>query len=193
MVTLPLLPETPDPKESPARDPTVSAVRNSNSPMWLSFENCAPGKVDPPVPLICTDRSAARAAGSCVTVEWVAETWGEGEGLGKTDEERRERLRRDTCPGFISDGYGRVTWTNGPFRRMVGEEGVRLVMKEEGGVMKRAVLLAYTSFTCRVRVEYTCGNKRSTLTVPCDVWRMDCGGFVWRLDVNAALSLSLGW
>ncbi|KAK7858074.1 hypothetical protein CFP56_014543 [Quercus suber] len=35
----------------------------------------------------------------------------------------------------------------------------------------------------------TCGKERSSITLPCDVWRMDGGGFAWRLDVKAALSL----
>jgi hypothetical protein len=84
----------------------------------------------------------------------------------------------DTCPGFISDGYGRVTWINGAYREMMGEGVVALVMKVNG---------------VRV-VQFACGSgrERNSLTVPCDVWRMDCGGFAWRLDVKAALSLRLG-
>ncbi|KAF7833952.1 uncharacterized protein G2W53_008811 [Senna tora] len=185
VVTLPLLPETPDRK-----DPAASVRNHANHvPIWLSFENCAAGKVDPAT-------SFWRGGGSCVTVECVTGTWAEGDVLGSTDEERRVKLSRDTCPGFISDGYGRVTWTNGAYGKMVGEgkERVWLVMKEEK--VGRMMGAYTTSFTCRVRLEYynnnTCGNKkRRSVTVPCDVWRMESGGFAWRLDVNAALSLSL--
>ncbi|KAI4336287.1 hypothetical protein L6164_014831 [Bauhinia variegata] len=206
VVTLPLLPETPDRKDSQAKDLTVSAekgVRNRmNVPMWLSFENCAPplsywhgGANDQP---LVTASTGVMVAGSCVTVECVTETWVDGDGLGGTDEERRLNLAKDTCPGFISDGYGRVTWINGPYRDMVGHDnaegekiGVCLVMKEKAGMTLRA-LVRYPSFTCRVRVQYTCGKEKSSLIVPCDAWRMDSGGFAWRLDVKAALSLSLG-
>lgn len=186
VITLPLLPETPDPKDSPSTDltaPPPSAA--TTKPIWLSFENHVP-PVSYPLP-------ATAVARSCVTVECVTETWVEGNGLGSTDEERRENLRKDTCPGFVSDAMGRVTWTNGSYRRMVGlglaqaqeeEVGVRLVMKEK-------VMMWYPSFTCRVKVQYTCGKESGSLTLPCDVWRMDSGGFAWRLDVKAALSLSL--
>ncbi|XP_028766189.1 uncharacterized protein LOC114724081 [Neltuma alba] len=202
VVTLPLLPEIPDPKTPLAIDPVIRAPKglrnNGNAPMWLNFENenIAPGKVDPPVPFWYHEQSLMKAAGSCVTVECVTETWVEGEGLGGTDDERTVRLGKDTCPAFISDGYGRVTWTNGAYRSMVGqgggsEQGVRLVMKEKAGMAVRRAVVGYPSFTCRVRVDYTCGSKTSSLTVPCDVWRMDSGGFAWRLDVKAALSLSL--
>lgn len=200
VVTLPLLPETPDPKNPRATDPTVPAPKDllsdGNVPMWLNFENIAPGKADPPVPFWYPDQSPTRAAGSCVTVECVTETWVEGDGLGSTDEERTEKLSRDTCPAFISDGYGRVTWTNGAYRSMVGQsggskQGVWLAIREKVGMAVRRAVAGYPSFTCRVRMEYTCGKKKSSLTVPCDVWRMDNGGFAWRLDVKAALSLSL--
>ena len=66
VVTLPLLPEAPDP------------IRG---PMWLSFENYDP--------------TAMR--GSWVRVESVTEAWMEGDALGRTDEERRWKLSRDTC------------------------------------------------------------------------------------------------
>ncbi|XP_010037448.2 uncharacterized protein LOC104426185 [Eucalyptus grandis] len=112
---------------------------------------------------------------------------------GRREEKQSER---DTCPGFTSDGWGRVTWTNGAFRRMVGAAAaedrsrleVWLVAKEERP--RRAA----AAFTCRVRVEYAgSGDGRScSLTLPCDVWRMDGGGFAWRLDVDAALTLGLG-
>ncbi|MBA0786009.1 hypothetical protein Gotri_027128, partial [Gossypium trilobum] len=34
-------------------------------------------------------------------------------------------------------------------------------------------------------------GKNYSKTVPCDVWKLSSGGFAWRLDVNAALSLGL--
>ncbi|XP_061366559.1 uncharacterized protein LOC133309769 [Gastrolobium bilobum] len=193
VVTLPLIPETPDPKDPPVRDLTLSAgeeVQNNNNknmPVWLSFENRSTAKVEPYWYCGAMDQPAMRY--SCVTVVCVTDTWVEGDGLGSTDEERRVKMSSDTCPGFISDGYGRVTWTNGAYGEMMGNEGEGLVLL----VMKVSTVVLYPSFTCRVRVvQYACGRERNSLTVPCDAWRMDCGGFAWRLDVKAALSLRLG-
>nr|URN45694.1 AITR1 [Pongamia pinnata] len=204
MVTLPLLPETPDPKEYPARDLTPKRDDNKdnnnnnlskNMPVWLSSENRTPAKVEPYYYFGAMDPAAVRLGGlfSCVKVECVMDTWVEGEGLGSTDEERRVNLSKDTCPGFISDGYGRVTWTNKAYGEMMGHDKC-----DEGEVtvllaMKVSAVVPYPSFTCGVRVvQYACGREKNSLTVPCDVWRMDFGGFAWRLDVKAALSLRLG-
>ena len=193
-VTLPLLPETPDRKDFPAKDLTPSPVRNNNNnnssnkskklniinknvPVWVSFAN----------------RSLTMMGGwcSCVTVESLTDTWVEGEWLGSTDEERRVNLSKDTCPGFISDGYGRVTGTNEAYEKMMeGDEGQGPVLL----VNKVNTVVPHASFTCLVRVvQYACGRERSSLTVPCGVWRMDSGGFAWRLDVETALSLRLGY
>ncbi|XP_044478588.1 uncharacterized protein LOC123205637 [Mangifera indica] len=129
---------------------------------------------------------------SWVTVESMKETCMEGRGLlGSTDVERMNNLESDTCPGFISDGLNRVQWVNGAYRRMVmgykeGDESqimVGLIMKEQFPVC------VYSSFTTMVRVQYTWKKEKYSKMVPCDVYRMDCGGFAWRLDVEAALSL----
>ncbi|KAK7350692.1 hypothetical protein VNO77_09570 [Canavalia gladiata] len=172
-VTLPLLPETPDPK-NPADE------KSKTAPVWLSFENrggAASEKLNRR-----WQPAAVGLGGSVVTVECVTDTWQEEEEEeGSRDEERKVKLGKDTCPGFISDGYGRVTWTNGAYKEVVGEGGVWLAMKV-------TIPYPYHGFACRVRVQYACGKER---TVPCDVWRMDSGGFAWRLDVKAALSLSL--
>ncbi|ESW27517.1 hypothetical protein PHAVU_003G209000 [Phaseolus vulgaris] len=197
-VTLPLLPETPDRKDSPVRDLTPPIAKeagnnytnNSNNylkknvPVWLSFERRSlTRKVEP------YDAMMAGCC-SCVTVECVTNAWVEGEWLGSTDEERRVRLKRDTCPGLITDGYGMVTWRNEAYCEMMKGERDGAVFL----VIKEGLLLPYPSFTCKVKVvQYVWGRERSSVTLPCDVWRMDSGGFVWRLDVKTALSLKLGY
>ncbi|GAV68245.1 hypothetical protein CFOL_v3_11748, partial [Cephalotus follicularis] len=190
-VTLPLLPESPDRKD---RFP-VENVASRNVPMWLCFGNNNNNNSNSEAGNILMDQDrtvvmpqAVKAVGSCVTVESVTDTWVDGDELGSTDEERRVNLERDTCPGFISDCYGSVTWTNEAYRNMVGEDNKRMVWLE----MKEKVPVTRTThpaFTCRVRLQYTCGKERSSLILPCDVWRMLCGGFAWRLDVKAALCL----
>ncbi|PKI53308.1 hypothetical protein CRG98_026336 [Punica granatum] len=142
-------------------------------------------------------RPILRKVEAWVMVECVMDTWVDGYAIGRTDEEKRRNLAADTCPGFVSDGLGRVTWTNAAFRQTVGqgEPGVDvavcLVMKDQGVPVTVGLLAQAAAFTCRVRMQYACGKEKagSSLTLPCDVWRMDGGGFAWRLDVKAALSL----
>ncbi|XP_031271820.1 uncharacterized protein LOC116130222 [Pistacia vera] len=196
VVTLPLLPDSP--ARSSQVGPQDKEVRNLKVPMWLSFDKSGQckdqlvvsggfgGSADRAVVMM---PQAMKVAGSCATVECVTDTWVDGDGLGSTDEERRMNLGRDTCPGFISDQFGRVIWANEAYKKMVGqEEGeemvVWLVMK-----VPMTVTLTYQAFSCRVRLQYTFGKEKNSLTLPCDVWRMDAGGFAWRLDVKAALCL----
>lgn len=113
--------------------------------------------------------------GRCLDVEGV-----------KTD------LDKDTCPGFISDGFNRVLWVNKAYKKMaVNGDGcwpeieimVWLVLKE------KLPSLDYSLFASQVRLQYTWQNEKYSKMVPCDAFRMDGGGFAWRLDVEAALSL----
>ncbi|KAG8388073.1 hypothetical protein BUALT_Bualt02G0087200 [Buddleja alternifolia] len=187
--TLPLLPEAPDVKES-------TTALKQRFPLWLSFENGGKGVdqswFEDPTTVIAR---RVVVVGSWVKVECVTDTcmvdchgYG-GLGIGRTDEERVMSLDLDTCPGFVSDGLNRVRWTNGAYRRMVEAAGqgevVATVVMEEGVTLP----VGCAAFTCRVRV-VTCGKEKSSFqTAPCDVWRMDCGGFAWRLDTTAALSL----
>jgi len=130
-----------------------------------------------------------QVVGSWVKVESVTDAWVEGYGLGRTDEEKLINLERDSCPGFISDGLNRVRWANKAYKAMVGEGAgevvVWLVMKDDVRLPDNKSTAA---FTCRVRV-VRCGKEKNSLILPCDVWRMDGGGFAWRLDTEAALSL----
>ncbi|KAF9666276.1 hypothetical protein SADUNF_Sadunf16G0212700 [Salix dunnii] len=124
--------------------------------------------------------------------------------LGCTDVERMRHLEEDTCPGFISDGLNHVQWMNGAYKKMVEmatkedskeraqlcntapEVMVRLVIKEK---LLRFVDRA-SAFSCRARLQNSWQKEKCSQTVvPCDVWRMDFGGFAWRLDVDSALSL----
>lgn len=189
MVTLPLLPETPDCKDSILKQEKGGLVQNM-MPLRLSFSQADDLKdgflggglsADPVVPMA---PPWVQMVGSFVTIECLTDAWVSGDGLGSTDAERKLSLESDTCPGFISDGLGSVTWTNRAYKEMVGGEmTVQLLMKQ------RLPTITYPAFTCRVRVQYTCGKDRVSVTLPCDVWRMDGGGFAWRLDINAALSL----
>ncbi|XP_039157288.1 uncharacterized protein LOC104419161 [Eucalyptus grandis] len=145
-----------------------------------------------------------------VIVESVADTHIDAQDhhqlVGLTDAERVRSLKADACPGFLADPSNRVRWVNGAFERMVtrehladdGSDGgplpveiaVRVVAKEELPKTRAA-------FACRATLRrrhhpWWGEEKWAARIVPCDVWRMDeMGGFAWRLDVKAALSLGL--
>lgn len=134
------------------------------------------------------DRSD-RAAESWVVVNGMTtETLLEAGELGSTDGEKIRNLERDTCPGLISDGLYRVQWVNLAYKRMVegvgsGEPVVVWLVLEEN------IPVGWAVFACTVRVVYTWRKEKHTKTMPCDVWRMDFGGFAWRLDAKAELCL----
>ncbi|KDP30956.1 hypothetical protein JCGZ_11332 [Jatropha curcas] len=166
VVTLPLLPETPDRKETPGRESPMELhpPRETKSvPTWLSFGSNKKGHDRMVISgsyATSTNRTVAMpqvmrvVIGSCVTVECITDAWVDVDGLGRTDEERRMNLERDTCPGFISDDFGRVTRTNDAYRKMVGqgEDGrgevvVWIVMKDKLPVT--AALGGNSAFTRR--------------------------------------------
>ncbi|XP_042504564.1 uncharacterized protein LOC122081479 [Macadamia integrifolia] len=174
MRLLPLLPEIPDRKDITERNTPVDLA-----PIWLKFSG-KESTVLRPQPL--------RPVGSFVTVGRVTEeAYVDGEVLGSTDEERKKNLERDTCPGFISDGLNKVEWTNEAYKKMIGEGESRPEM--ECLLTEEKLPLSCPAFACPVRLQYTRSKEKHSMTIPCDVWRMDGGRFAWRLDVKAALSL----
>ncbi|KAG8488015.1 hypothetical protein CXB51_018023 [Gossypium anomalum] len=193
VTTLPLISETPDCKDCISKETKTMVAPPS---LWLRSGESASAADDDAVGGggESLDRAVRMVVGSssssCVTVESVTEAWVSGGGwLECTDEEMKVNLGKDSCPGFISDVFGRVTWTNGAYKEMVGCGGrdmttVRLLMKQ-----KLPPATIFPAFTCRVRVQYSCGKDRNSLTLPCDVWRLNGGGIAWRLDINAALCL----
>ncbi|KAI4350550.1 hypothetical protein L6164_004997 [Bauhinia variegata] len=132
---------------------------------------------------------------SWVTVESVTDTCMDAGGLGCTDVEKVKNLESDTCPGFISDGYSRVWWVNDAYRRMVSKQSEGEGQPSPEIVVwlhvKDNLLYSHRAFTCGVRLQYAWQKEKCTKMVPCDVWRLDSGGFAWRLDTKAALSLGL--
>ncbi|KAK9108419.1 hypothetical protein Syun_024430 [Stephania yunnanensis] len=186
VVTLPLLPEKPVEKDTPtSRSPSsesedltvgspwrMSSIMNTTTQHDYGVILCGPG-----------ERTVV------IVVECVTDVCAGAGGGGGEERRMISTLERDTCPGFVSDGWDRVGWTNEAFREMV-------MMREEGYdqmvwlVVKDRLPVTCQAFTCRVRVLYTWRKERHSVTVPCDVWRINgTGGLAWRLDVKAALSL----
>ncbi|KAE8697106.1 Detected protein of unknown function [Hibiscus syriacus] len=140
--------------------------------------------------LITSPGRSVTASESWVTVESVTDTCIDGGGMtNSTVVERMKNLEEDPC--FVSDGWNRVLWVNEAYKKMVGvvdgaEPAVGLVVKE-GFEFPRG------AFSCLVGLQYgnAKGKKKQSKMVPSDVWEMNPGGFAWRLDIKAALSLGL--
>ncbi|VVB04187.1 unnamed protein product [Arabis nemorensis] len=190
VVTLQLMPEKSDisgentPLDQDSLDPTVKTIigeKARETDTWGTFNGGVTADVETwvtveSVTCVCDGGSSSHAAG-CTDVEIV------------------DNLGKDTCPAFVSDGLNRVVWVNEAYRRIVsGEESssspdvvVWLVADE----FTAGMCCNYRAFTCRVRIQYTWQETKYTKTVPCDVWKMEFGGFAWRLDTTAALTLWL--
>ncbi|KAJ9135442.1 hypothetical protein P3X46_032624 [Hevea brasiliensis] len=210
VVTLQLLPERSDQsKTSPERGRSWCNVdltkklfhdpenNNQAASMLLKLKQPVIDGADPTVAMV-PETKKKEVVESWVTVESVTDTntCMEGRGLGCTDIERVKNLEEDTRPGFISDGSNTVRWVNGAYKRMVSameEEQEGLSVEIMVWLVKKEKLVPYmysSAFTCWVRLQYSWKEENwSSQMVPCDLWRMDCGGFAWRLDVQAALGL----
>ncbi|CAL5368479.1 unnamed protein product [Camellia sinensis] len=190
VTTQQLLPQICCRKDSPAGVScgSLDFPAIQKQPIWLNFDN-RPENSD-----LTAVAPPKRVAESWVILECVTDACMDGGGLGATDVERVKNLEADTCPGFISDVGNKVQWINLAYKRMV----VAAAAEEDGGsppetvvrlVAKVELPISYPAFACRVRTQYTWRNEKYSQTVPCDVWKMDFGGFAWRLDVKTALCL----
>ncbi|KAL1197982.1 hypothetical protein V5N11_022556 [Cardamine amara subsp. amara] len=191
VVTLQLLPEKSDlsgeytPLDQDNLDPTVETIigeETQENNTWATFNGGVTAEVETWVTVesitgVCDGSSSSHAV-RCTDVEIV------------------ENLGNDTCPAFVSDGSNSVVWVNEAYRRHVsGDDSsssspdvvVWLVAEEATSAM----FCNYRAFTCRVRMQYTWQETKYTKTVPCDVWKMEFGGFAWRLDTRVALTLWL--
>lgn len=132
---------------------------------------------------------------SWITIESVTGACEERRMIGCTENEIWKNLERDSCPGFISNGYDEVLWVNSAYRRMLdlesngggpaSEVAVWLTVK----VDRSTVVKYLPTFSCTVRIEYRLMEKKRKMIVPCDVCVMDSGVIAWLLDVRFALSL----
>ncbi|CAH2080114.1 unnamed protein product [Thlaspi arvense] len=191
LVTLQLMPErsTPLSLDHHSLDPTVKTPigdETFQTGRWLKF-NSGDDAVRP------------------VTVEtWVTVESVNGGSVSHavwcSDEEVADALDKDTCPGFVSDGSNRVVMVNEAYRRIVIGDG-GLERESPSSLLPEVIVWLvvdqtatfsdYRTFTCKVRLEYTWRETKYVKTVPCDVWKMGFGGFAWRLDTTAALTLWL--
>ncbi|KAL6905856.1 hypothetical protein ACP4OV_003457 [Aristida adscensionis] len=171
--TLPLMPVLP------AEEKQASAASTAAAP-----SHAAGGE------LAVAPRAARPAATSWVTVEAVTATWRDGEAPSTAT---TPWAGDDEAPAFVSDQWGRVTWTNAAFSRAVlpaaADVEVRVGLAANLGAAAVPAWGTCAGFTCRVRVR----GGGGAVVAPCDVWRLDAGGcYLWRLDLQAALTLGGG-
>ncbi|XP_076925635.1 uncharacterized protein LOC143588543 [Bidens hawaiensis] len=173
-------------------DPLQSLQKVTN---WISF-NTKGVTNDNNISADLKTAAVSKVTESWITLETVTGTCEDRKMFGYTDEEIMKNLKADTCPGFISSGFGydEVRWVNPAYQSMVNvnsnlatsaEVAVWLVVKVDTLIVEKFM----PAFSCRVRIEYRSSEKKSPLTVPCDVCKMNSGEFAWRLDVKFALSL----
>ncbi|KAG2307810.1 hypothetical protein Bca52824_027558 [Brassica carinata] len=180
LVTLQLMPERSTPLRLDLNnlDPTVKTIigdETCESGTWLKFSGGDDAVHQVPLETWVTVESVNGGSAS--------------HAVGCTDEEIADAIDKDTCPAFISDGSNRVVMVNEVYRRtpssLLPEVIVWLVVDQT------ATFREYGTFTCKVKLEYTWQGTKYVKTVPCDVWKMEFGGFAWRLDTTAALTLWL--
>ncbi|CAM8985111.1 unnamed protein product [Rhodiola kirilowii] len=177
--------------------PTESKIRNdavnTNEKQIVTLQLLPPEPVRTVSASNFADRSLAKCAESWVTVECVM-------GIStlsslRTDDETKAALSRDTCPAFVSNGYTSnvVELVNDAFKSVVMDgmmtEKVAVWLEVLDGVV---LFECGAAFSCRVKWRYKKGGGMVERTLLCDTWRMGSGGFAWRLDVFAALSLGMG-
>ncbi|XP_040385509.1 vegetative cell wall protein gp1-like [Oryza brachyantha] len=173
--TLPLLPVPP------METMTTQVAGGSELPPAVAPAHSAGPSVVAPRPLL--------PAAALVTVEDVTSVWRDGADA-PSSAARAGDEHDDDAPAFVSDQWGRVTWTNAAFHRAVAPGLSRVALAAKGAVPAWG---SCAGFTCRVRVHPSSPHRRGgSLVAPCDVWRLDAAGcYLWRLDLQAALSLSL--
>ncbi|CAI9272809.1 unnamed protein product [Lactuca saligna] len=152
---------------------------------WISFG----------LPDLAMAMQQRKVVESWITLESVTGTCEDRRLLGYTDEEIWKNLESDSCPGFISNSFDEVLWVNPAYRRMLdlnseGRAPATEVAVWLGVKVEKSMVVKYLpAFSCRVRIVYRLSEKKTQMMVPCDVCKMDSGGFAWRLDVKSALSL----
>ncbi|KAI9120786.1 hypothetical protein K1719_007819 [Acacia pycnantha] len=160
-------------------DPTAGKMEIHDNQMKLDFGE----PIHRPVPVVDTWVTVESMTGTCMM------------DLGRTDDEKVVNLARDTCPAFISDGLNRLRCVNEAYKKMVvWQEEAEEPSPEITVWLKIEDMEVYsqTAFSCKVKLQYRRENNgKCTKVVPCDAWKMEAGGFAWRLDVKAALSLGL--
>ncbi|XWS30469.1 hypothetical protein CRYUN_Cryun24cG0120400 [Craigia yunnanensis] len=203
IVTLQLLPEKTE-ANGPINNQNGAVLEENQDPPRLFTLNLNNRWVDrigvveePDRTVVMSQKRRVTVVESWMTVECVTDSCMEGIELGSTDVERMNNMEADTCPWFISDGLNRVQWVNGAYKRMlmVGEGNDNGLLSPPPEIMvwlviKQELPRFCTAFSCKVRLQYRWQKKKCSRMLPCDVRKMDGGGgFAWRLDVEAALSL----
>lgn len=197
VVTLQLLPERVDSEGyGDAKNSDLTALeRDNNNNNFDVNSNHSPSDG------VFRSIVSSRVAESWIVVESVEDNlYANDHQVMWNDNFVQHQLEGDTYPGFISRAEsGRVEWVNEAYRRMVGCGSsaishsplivVWLKIKEE---FAEVISRVGNVFSCWVKVQYNNnedGRRGVSMVLPCDAWRVENGGFAWRLDARAALCL----
>lgn len=145
-----------------------------------------------------------RPVGSSVVVECITDTHLQEEmntASMMSMEEVEEQLESKTSPCLISDSQKTVRWSNSAYRQMVGQPECSWLEKESNKVVRiqGKILLLFnlqlpqnvSAFSCRVKIQWNNAGDKTSITVPCDVFRFNGNGhsLAWHFDIQAALCL----
>ncbi|KAE8706280.1 hypothetical protein F3Y22_tig00110402pilonHSYRG00079 [Hibiscus syriacus] len=138
---------------------------------------------------------ASKNRENIVTLQLLPEkTEGEGSVNNQNGGRKRAELESWVTVESVTDNC--TEWVNEAYKKMlmvVGEAKTaasRLSHRRRycAALLKQEMPMFSTVFSCKVRLQYMWNKEKLSRTLPCDVWKID-GGFAWRLDVDAALSL----
>jgi hypothetical protein len=175
------------PKKAAPTAPARTVGGEKESDKKKSMSSSVEEKAEVPAAPEPSARAAAAhpaASSSWVTVEDVTSTWRDGEAPPAAS-------ACGAAPAFVSDRWARVTWANAAFSRAVSPDDTR----DGASAVSLAGALppwgTCAGFTCRVRVRHAAPRRGGgSVVAPCDVWRLDADGcYLWRLDLQAALTL----
>jgi hypothetical protein len=131
--------------------------------------------------------------------------------VSKTAAEVEEELEADALPVVVTDPSNRVRLVNEAYKEMVGQPEcpwLRAVAAASRRISGEVVLVVaeraslpetYGAFTCTAKIEWEYDGKCTSVSVPCDVSRLQCESrdysFTWRFrtsDVEAPVSSRSG-
>ncbi|GJN32913.1 hypothetical protein PR202_gb21456 [Eleusine coracana subsp. coracana] len=163
---------------------------------------------------------AVRPVGSTIRVECIitarTDDMTSPTAVSKTAADVEAELEADAVPAVVSDSSCRVRLVNEAYKEMVGQPEcpwLRAVAAASRRISGEVVLVVAeheqaalpesahgVPFACTARIEWECDGKWTSVSVPCDVTRLQCESrddylFIWRFrtsDADAPVSSRSG-
>jgi hypothetical protein len=191
------------------------AARLSPSPKTVEYERDVPVERDLLrkllEPKVISPR-AVRPVGSTIRVESFYPSDVARTTVSKSAADVAAELDADALPAVVSDSGNRVRMVNDAYKEMVGQPECPwlLAVAAASRRISGEVVLAVAEeaslpeahgvpFTCAAKIEWECDGKCDSVSVPCDVTRLQCEYrdylFIWRFrtsDADAPVSSRYG-